>query len=330
MFYKKWIIVLVFLLIFSIILSGCGIVKKKEIEEPVNDIDDSLDLDTETEDDSQDRETILYYQDDSGYLVPIMRRIEWEEGIAKAALSKLMDTPEQQQEILGMGLKALLPAEAQVNGISINDGLAKVDFNSKAMEYTDAIAENNMVQGVVRTLTEFPAIERVQLIFDGKLVDSLQFGTKVGEPIEPKTINPELAPDSMGGGAEVTVFFHNTSSSRYEYLVPVTRITSSTLATVETAMEELLKGPKSDGGLHMDIPSDVQILGVQMDDGITYVNFSKEFDSLKESENESTVLKAITMTAKSFPEVASIQILVEGKEYGDEPFMTTPVFANEY
>lgn len=330
MFYKKWITALVLLLVISTIISGCGVFKKKNVEEPMNGDEDLPNLEIETPDDSQDRETILYYQDDSGYLVPIMRRIEWEEGIAKATLSKLMDTPEQQQEILGMGLKALLPGDARVNGISINDGLAKVDLNDRAMEYADAVAENNMVQGIVRTLTEFPSIDKVQLVFEGKSIDSLKFGTKVGEPIEPKDINLELAPDSIEGGAEVTVFFHNTSPSRYEYLVPVTRVTSSSSANIETAMEELLKGPKADCGLHMDIPIDVQVLGVQMDEGITYVNFSKEFDSLIDSESEPTVLKAITMTAKGFPGIADVQILVEGKEYRGESSVATAVFANEY
>lgn len=330
MFYKRFVIVLSLLLVFAVVVSGCGIVKKKDVDKTIED--DAPELEGEdTEEDTEDtRETILFYQDDSGYLVPIMRRIKWEEGIAKAALSKLVDEPEQQQEMLGMGLKPLLPADSKINGISIEDGMAKVDLNEAAMEYPDAIAESNMVQGIVMTLVEFPAIDSVQLMFNGEIIDTLKHGTEVGTPIIPKDINLELSPESSGNGSEVTVFFHNTSHSRYEYLVPITRITSNPSVTIETAMEELLKGPKSGADLRLDIPSGTNLLGIHMDNGITYVNLSKEFNSLKESESEATVLKAIAMTAKQFPEVSAVKVLVEDKEYEGEVLPTSSVFANEY
>lgn len=332
MYCKERIIFLLILLVlsFSIIISGCGIIQKKSDEVPTEQNAPEIE-EQETEENAEDtRETILYYQDNSGYLVPVMRRIKWEEGIARAALSKLIDSPEQQQEILGMGLKPILPANTQIHGISIENGLAKVDFNSAAMEHPDAISENNMVQGVVMTLAEFPTIDKVQFMFDGKIIDTLQYGTKVGTPIEPGNINLELSHDSSGSGAEVTVFFHNTSSSNYEYLVPVTRITSNSIATIETAMEELIRGPKAEGSLRLDIPANTKLLGVQMDEGITYINFSEEFNQLKESASQDIVLRAITMTAKGYPEVEIVKILVDGKEFESDALLATPVFANEY
>lgn len=329
MFYKKLTLVILFLLIFSIAASGCGIIRKKgnvtPAEEEVPELEGG-----DTEEEENTRETILFYQDDFGYLVPVMRKIQWEEGIARATLIKLMDTPEQQQAMLEMGLKPLLPANTVINGISINDGLAKVDLNGIAMDYPDAVAENNMVKGVAMTLAEFPAIDRVQLLFDGKIVDTLKYGTHVGDPIKPSEINLELSPESQGNGAEVMVYFHNTSSSRYEYLVPITRITSSPSATLETALDELISGPKLGSNLHFDIPEETKILGVQLDNGITYVNLSKEFEALRDSEHESAVLKAMGLTATQFPEVENLKILVEGVEYKGGTPLSAPAFANEY
>jgi len=167
-------------------------------------------------------------------------------------------------------------------------------------------------------------------MFEGKIVDSLKFGTIVGEPIEPKDINPELGPDSDGSGAKVTVFFHTTSPSQYDYLVPVTRFTSASELNLETAIEELLKGPKSDSNLHMDVPVGTKLLGVQIDDGIAYINFSKEFAALEDSPNESLVLKSIYMTAKQYSEANHVKIMVDGKEYQGSDWLATSVFANEY
>lgn len=322
---KKSITFIALLLVFVLIITGCG---KKQEEEPMDEV--SANLEREDEEDSNMRETVLYYQDDSGYLVPVMRKIPWEEGIAKAALAKLVDSPETQEDFLSMGLRPLLPANTEILGMSINDGLAKVDLSKEAMECMDAIAESNMVNGVVLTLTEFPTIDRVQFMFDGQIVNTLKFGTKVGEPIEPKDINPELSPDSDGDGARVTVFFHTTSPSQYDYLVPVTRFTSATESSLETAIEELLKGPKADSNLNMDIPVGTELLGVQIDDGIAYINFSKEFAALEDSPNEEAVLKSIYMTAKQYPEAYHVKIMVDGKEYKGSDWLATSVFANEY
>jgi len=82
--------------------------------------------------------------------------------------------------------------------------------------------------------------------------------------------------------------------------------------------------------LRLDIPSNTSLLGVQMDDGVTYINFSKEFNDLKESVSQDIVLRAITMTAKEFPEVSMVKILVDGKEFESDALSATPVFANEY
>jgi len=323
---KKSISLIALLMTFiMVIVIGCA---KKQEKEPVDEV--SKNLERVTEEDDNMRETLLYYQDDSGYLVPVMRKIPWEEGIAKAALSKLIDKPELQEEFISMGLRAILPANTKILGMSINNGLAKVDLSEEAMECMDAIAETNMVNGVVLTLTEFPTIDRVQFMFNGKIVDSLKFGTKVGEPIEPKDINPEIAPDSDGEGAKVTVFFHTTSPSQFDYLVPVTRYTSAAVSNIEAAIEELLKGPKSDSNLHMDVPVGTRLLGVQIDDGITYINFSKEFSALEDSPNESLVLRSIYMTAKQFPEANHVKIMVDGKEYQGSDWLATTVFANEY
>jgi germination protein M len=278
------------------------------------------------------RETVVYYQDDAGYLVPVMRKIPWVEGIANATLHVMMDTPEQQEDLMMMGLRPLLPADAEVLGLSIKDRVAKLDLNSAVLECKDAAAENNMIQGIVMTLAGFSTIDKVQFLFDGKVVDTMQHGTKVKDPIGPSDINIEMSDDTATQGAKVTVFFQSTSSSQYDYLIPVTRITSSENRTLETALQEMLKGPKDIDNMTIDIPTETELLGVQMDDGITYINFSKEFKALANSEeSETMVLKAIKMAAMQFPEVGQVEILVEGKSYpGKISLDSTPAFANEY
>ena len=76
------------LLVIILIITGCN--KKEEGEA---DPADTPPVSEQT--DELIRETIIYYEDDAGYLVPVMRKIPWVEGIAKYTLRMMMDTPEQ-------------------------------------------------------------------------------------------------------------------------------------------------------------------------------------------------------------------------------------------
>ena len=52
------------------------------------------------------------------------------EGIGRAALGSLVDNDELRVELAEKGLRASLPEGTEILGMTINDGLAKVDFNS--------------------------------------------------------------------------------------------------------------------------------------------------------------------------------------------------------
>jgi germination protein M len=326
MTYKR-IVILILALAMIALIAGCRANTESEGE-----ITEEPDMETGTLDDGM-RETLIYYQTDSGYLVPVMRRIPWEEGIAKAAIRRTMNTPDNQMDMLDMGLQALLPAEASINGMSINDtGLATLDLNAACMNYTDALRESNMVRGVVDMLTEFPAIDRVQFVFDGETKEELPYGTRVGNPIEHCDLNPEIGEDADVGGAKVTVFFHTAGLSQFDYLVPVTRYTSTDAASIETAITELLRGPKDSTQLALAVPDGTVLNEVRTDsDGVTFIDFSNQFNALEDSPYaESMVMRSIMMTAKAFPGVTDVRVTVDGKDYPGSDFYSIPTFANEY
>lgn len=232
------------------------------------------------------RETIVYYADDAGYLVPVMRKIPWVEGIAKATIKVMMDTPEQQESLIIMGLRPLLPTDAKILGMSIVDGIAKVDFNNALLECKDALSESNMIQGLVMTLSGFSTIDKVQC----------------------------------------------RSVSQFDYLVPVTRVTSSMHPTLENTIEEWLKSPVDKDNMTLDLPYDTKLLSIQMKDGVTYINFSKEFNNIaSDPKSEEMVLRALKLITSHYPEVEQLKILVENKEYKNADIIDDlPVFANEY
>jgi germination protein M len=244
----------------------------------------------------------------------------------------MMDTPEQQESLMIMGLRPLLPTDAKILGMSIVDGIAKVDFNNALLECKDALSESNMIQGLVMTLSGFSTIDKVQFMFNGQILEKMPHGTLVGSPIGPMDLNLEMSDDVAGEASKVNIYFHSRSVSQFDYLVPVTRVTSSMHPTLENTIEEWLKGPVDKDNMTLDLPYDTKLLGIQMKDGVTYINFSKEFNNIaSDPKSEEMVLRALKLITSHYPEVEQLKILVENKEYKNADIIDDlPVFANEY
>lgn len=337
--YIKKLFILVIVLVLALGLFGCkAIDTMKDLvtnDEPDIEIirsDETVNI----LDDSSLRNTVLYYQNENGYLVPVKRQIPWEEGIAKAALKNMMDSPTIREDISSIGLNPIIPAGAEILGMSINEetGLCKVDFNSQIMNSQSQTDEENMVKGVVYTLTEFSNIAEVQFMVEGKIVPELKYGTKVEAPLARADIN--MVENTIDVAEKVTVYYKGTSNGEYEYYVPVTVPTSGSSADILTSLETLFNGAPELSGLYTDIPAGVELQGVEVYNGVAYVDvLSYDFEVLSDQTVFNNMTKNIGLTLKEYPEVEYVEILFDGKTIEEaglelEAQETVPVFANEY
>ncbi len=287
-------------------------------------------------DDASLRNTVLYYQNENGYLVPVKRKVPWEEGIAKAALKNMMDSPTIREDISSIGLKPLIPAGTEIIGMSINEetGVCKVDFNNQIMSSQSKKDEENMIKGVVYTLTEFSNIKEVQFMVDGEVVSELKYGTKVQNPLARTDIN--VVEDLGTGSSTVTVYYKGTSNGEYEYYVPVTVPTLAPSANVLTSLETLFDGAPELSGLYTDIPIGVEFQGVEVYNGVAYIDIiTHDFELLEDQKVFNNMTKNIGLTLKEFPEIEYVEILFDGKTIEEaglelEAQETVPVFANEF
>lgn len=289
-----------------------------------------------TEDDSM-RETVLYFKDKQGLLVPVMRRIPWEEGIAKLALRNMVDSPELREDLSSAGLSPVIPAGTEVNGMTIDQdtGLCKVDFSENFLSCETEKDEKNLINGVVYTLTEFETIDEVQLLVEGQVVPTSEFGTDLSTALKRENIN--MAGQLDDQESKVVVYYKgNNFEEEFEYYVPVTIPTLAPVPNVYTALETLFDGPPTELGLDSDIPQGVNFHGVDVSDGIAYVDVSFDYDySSEDTVVFNNMVRNIGLTLSEFDEVAEVELLVDGESleetgldvYTDE---TIPTFANEY
>lgn len=271
------------------------------------------------------RRTVLYYQDENGLMVPVMKAIPWEEGIGKAALSNLTAEPDNVSLAASLGLLTTLPAGTGFE-LRIRDGGAATVNIIGAGKFETAQQEKNAVISVVNTLMEFPAIQSVKVEMDGKGKGSLPFGTELGREYTRIALNCEAAA-AMGGdpGANaVTLYFSNYEATLN---VPVTRSMPEE-PTLESAVEALIEGPEQIDALRSCFPEGTRLLDVAVESGVAVVNLSAEFENILEHPAlTQRALDTLSLTTQQFG-VSSVRVEVEGEEFEPQNPILAPLYAN--
>jgi germination protein M len=241
----------VFLLLLGLTLYGCSYLNREDASPapPPGDKPDDLQL----------RETVFYFPDQEWQVViPVRLAIPWQEGIARATLG-CMTEGQVPDEILAVGLAPLLPVGTEILGLTIRDGLARIDFNRAFLDY-EVEHERLLISGLVYTLTEFTTVNQVELLIEGKNPESLPGGTVTREPITRRCgLNLEVSDlvDEMDDLDSVLLYFlHSTGVETF--FVPVTRIIPKMEDKVQVVMDELLKGTATGSRLFSAIPGQIE------------------------------------------------------------------------
>ena len=272
-------------------------------------------------------QTVVYYQDNYGYLVPVMCSVPMEDGIAKATLKLMVQSPNNDMQAARLGLRTVLPENTTID-LDISNGLARIDLGPEVLNMADAAAETNMIDAIVQALTEFDSVEKVEFLIDGQKRETLPHGTKVSGTFTRGDINLEAVEPtfSLADSEPVMLYFPADSGA---VIVPVTRMVRSS-ADVNTAVLELAKGPASDEMLESVVPAGCGLIGVRVENGVAKLNFTGEFVNLvQNSDGGRMALKALVLTCTQFDGIDSVEIYVDGAKYdASQGELGVPSFMN--
>ncbi len=270
------------------------------------------------------QQTVVYYADGDGYLVPVQRDVVRQDGIAKATLELMVQSARNDMDAARLGLTPVVP-EGTTFELDIADGHARVDLGREALSAGDKKQEENMRTAIVWALTEFDTVKDVNFLVDGQKRDTLTHGTNISGSYTRVGLNQEEpAAPTFAGASEIQMYFPAQDG---RLLVPVSRTVYSE-NDVATAVFEFLRGPKADSGLETPIDEDVQLLGVSVKDGVVTINFSEEFTKIAEqSDGGVQAMRALMMTCTRYPGIKKVKILVDGEPY-QMPVDDVPTFAN--
>lgn len=248
-------------------------------------------------------------------LLPVTILQPWTEGVARAAMEKLIKGPTPAEE-MRYGISSPLPPQTSILGINIREGLCRVDFSRAFLDY-DPGMERQVLTSVIYTLLQFNTVNEVEIVVEGSPVEIFPGGTPGRGTFDLQHgLNLELAADveDLSAAQQLRLYFCTLLGDSSIFYVPVTRVVTAGNELVQAVLEELFKGPRPGSKLFSDLPVGTKLQSFSLQGGILMVNLSQELLQYQGGRSgEENIINQLVLTLTAIPGVERVQILVEGE-----------------
>ena len=181
----KSILVLALTLLCAMVLAGCDEQKQGEAgSKTVVSSSSSPSSSSSSSSQSGSKDQLVnikvYYPDENATgLVAVEKSIKDTDNKYQAAVEALMAGTEKK------GLANVFPKKAKLLQVTVSGKVAKVNFSRELQKnfVGGSTGEEMLVGSVVNTLTEFPEIQKVQILVDGQEVETLSGHMDLSQPL---------------------------------------------------------------------------------------------------------------------------------------------------
>lgn len=181
----KSILVLALTLLCAMVLAGCdeqkqGEAGSKTVISSSSSYSSSSSSSSQSGSKAQLVNIKVYYPDENATgLVAVEKSIKDTDNKYQAAVEALMAGTEKQ------GLANVFPKKAKLLQVTVSGKVAKVNFSRELQKnfVGGSTGEEMLVGSVVNTLTEFPEIQKVQILVDGQEVETLSGHMDLSQPL---------------------------------------------------------------------------------------------------------------------------------------------------
>lgn len=181
----KSILVLALTLLCAMVLAGCdeqkqGEAGSKTVVSSSSGSSSSSSSSSQSGSKAQLVNIKVYYPDENATgLVAVEKSIKDTDNKYQAAVEALMAGTEKK------GLANVFPKKAKLLQVTVSGKVAKVDFSRELQKnfVGGSTGEEMLVGSVVNTLTEFPEIQKVQILVDGQEVETISGHMDLSQPL---------------------------------------------------------------------------------------------------------------------------------------------------
>lgn len=257
----------------------------------------------------------VYYQDKDGCLVPMTRWILRQQGIARAAVSLCIDSAIAREELAYYGVYPVIPADTEISGIDIRDGVATIDFNRHLLDYNSEITERNIVASIVYALTEFRTVDKVRILVNGYTQGILKYGTDISGALEREDVNINTnMPLINTGTGKVDIFMLKKANEGFTYIVPVSVQDAEFGGELTDILVNKLLDEPARGSIYTEMPEMTELLDYSTYYDVLTLNFSANLIGYGGNTREEGILKQLAYTVRQVDGIKSLRILVDGKK----------------
>ncbi len=249
---------------------------------------------------------LFYYDFINQELVPVQREFQvsgTREKAIKTIVEQLAIPPNDAKLI------SLIPAYTKVKAIDFSQNTCIITFQDPSVsELADSVVkESAAVYSLINTICEFPEIQKVKIIIEGKTDGFFNRYYSIEEPLM------RLSGQLMRGMNTLLYFYHYPSDSIIGEFREIPERDNLDKASLHVVNQLLLGTNQRE--MNSLLPQGTKVLNAKVENGICTVNFSKEVRrfSLGASE-ELALINILTLSLTELNGIERIHILIEGKE----------------
>lgn len=179
------------------------------------------------------------------------------------------------QDKIPSGFSSIIPDGTKVLNITIDNGIAKVNFNEYLLE-TNENLEEKVIEAIIYTLTELDEIDSIIIYINGEILSKLP-KSNITLPTTLNRnfgINKEYNITSKDNINKTTIYYISKFNND-EYYVPVTKVTNDPRSKIEIIIDELSSSKSYNTNLMSYLDNNTKI-----------VSFEEEADKLTIEFNE--------------------------------------------
>ena len=161
--------------------AGCGDEQKPAQADSPAQTAQTKDTEKPLQEKPKEMQVNVYYpRNDGTGLIAVSRKVNTEKDDKYTAAMKSLLTGTKEK-----GQTNVIPKKAKLRSVTVKDGVATVDF-SKELEQNfsgGSTGEEMLIGSIVNTLTDFPEVQKVQILIEGTSVETLSGHMDLSEPL---------------------------------------------------------------------------------------------------------------------------------------------------